>query len=165
MKKIGIISDTHHFIHPKIYDFFSEVDEIWHAGDIGSLETIDKLRTFKTIRAVYGNIDGTDIRMEYPEFNIFECEQTKILMIHIGGYPGRYQAKARKLIDEYKPDLFISGHSHILKVINDPSRGLLHINPGAAGKSGFHKKITLIRFRVDGKTFKDLEIMELPRND
>ncbi|MBI9034087.1 MAG: metallophosphoesterase family protein [Bacteroidales bacterium] len=164
MKFIGLISDTHNFIHPKTYNFFKEVDEIWHAGDIGSMEVIDALLKFKPLRAVFGNIDSHDIRSEFPEDNVFMCEEAKIFMTHIGGYPNRYQAHAKSIIIQQKPDLFISGHSHILKVMHDPKYNLLHINPGAAGKSGFHKVITLVRFRVEGKTFKDLEILEIPRN-
>ena len=117
----------------------------------------------KPLRAVYGNIDGHEIRSQYNEIEIFNCEDVKVLMIHIGGYPGRYTAVARKLINEHRPNLFITGHSHILKVINDPRNLLLHINPGAAGKNGLHKKITMVRFVVDGVTIKDLEVFEADR--
>ncbi len=163
MKKIGLISDTHSFIHPKLYEFFKDVDEIWHAGDIGDIETADKLVNFKVFRAVYGNIDNADLRKEYPKTQIFNCEDLKVYITHIGGYPKRYEASVLKQLKKEKPGLFISGHSHILKVINDPDLNLLHINPGAAGKHGFHKVSTMLRFSVDGKRIKDLEILELKR--
>ena len=163
MKRIGLLSDTHGYIHPRVSDFFSSCDEIWHAGDIGNLQTADQLKLLKTIRAVYGNIDGNEIRSEYPEVEIFNIENVKVLMIHIGGYPGRYSPTVKKLIADHKPDLFISGHSHILKVLNDQKNGLLHINPGAAGKHGLHKMITMVRFAIDGEAIKDLEIFEAKR--
>jgi uncharacterized protein len=163
MIKIGLLSDTHGFIHPRVPYFFSDVDEIWHAGDIGNQETADALAKIKPLRAVYGNIDGGTLRQYFKEAEIFQCEQVKVLMIHIGGYPGRYEPKARKLIEEHRPGIFISGHSHILKVIYDKKYLLLHINPGSAGKSGMHKLITMIRFVVDGKDIRDLEIFEAKR--
>ena len=163
MKKIGLISDTHSYIHPKLYEFFKDVDEIWHAGDIGDIETADKLVNFKVFRGVYGNIDNADLRKEYPKAQIFQCEDLKVFITHIGGYPKRYEASVLKQLKKEKPGLFISGHSHILKVINDPDLGLLHINPGAAGKHGFHKVSTMLRFSVNGNRIKDLEIMELKR--
>jgi len=163
MKKIGLLSDTHGYVHPKVSDFFSDCDEIWHAGDIGNQETADLLTAIKPLRAVYGNIDGGTLRLSFKEIEFFTCEEVKVLIIHIGGYPGRYNPKARKLIEEYKPDLFISGHSHILKIIYDKKNKLLHMNPGAAGKSGMHKLITMIRFVIDGKDIRDLEIFEAKR--
>jgi len=163
MKRIGLLSDTHTFLHPKLFDFFKDVDEIWHAGDIGNIETADKLATFKPFKAVYGNIDGNNIRNEYPKVQVFECESMKILMTHIGGYPKRYEPSILKLIKKEKPKLFISGHSHILKVINDPEYKLLHINPGAAGRSGLHKVSTMLRFNIDQSRINDLEILELKR--
>ena len=163
MKKIGLISDTHTYIHPKLFESFKDCDEIWHAGDIGNIETAGKLAAFKPLRAVYGNIDSHEVRIEYPEFQIFKCENLKVLMTHIGGYPGRYQPAVRNLIAKEKPELFISGHSHILKVMYDNKHRLLHINPGAAGKSGLHKVITFVRFTIDGKQIKDLEIVEFER--
>lgn len=163
MKRIGLLSDTHAFLHPKLFDFFKDVDEIWHAGDIGNIETADKLATFKPLKAVYGNIDDFTIRNEYPKIQVFDCESVKVLMTHIGGYPKRYESSIRKLIKREKPQLFISGHSHILKVINDPENNLLHINPGAAGKSGIHKVSTMLRFNIDLERIKDLEILELKR--
>jgi len=163
MKKIGLISDTHTFLHPRLFEFFKDCDEIWHAGDIGNLETIHKLVKFKTVRAVYGNIDGHEIRASYPEVQGFYCEQVKVLMIHIGGYPNRYDKRAKLLIEKEKPGLFISGHSHILKVMPDEKYNLLHINPGAAGKYGLHQKITFVRFVINGSEIQDLEISEMNR--
>jgi len=163
MKRIGLLSDTHGFIHPKVSDFFMHCDEIWHAGDIGNIETANKFSEIKPFKAVYGNIDGNDIRQAYNEYELFDCEQVKVLMIHIGGYPGRYNPKARKLIEEHKPKLFISGHSHILKVMPDRKNYLLHINPGSAGKSGLHKVITMVRFVIDRDDIKDLEVFEAKR--
>jgi len=163
MKRIGLLSDTHGYIDEKILIFFSDCDEIWHAGDIGNIETADILSDFKSLRAVYGNIDGTDVRIVYPNFQIFTCENVNVLMTHIGGYPGKYEKGVKEIIKELKPDLFISGHSHILKVMYDKENNLLHINPGAAGNSGLHKKQTAIRFVIEGKEIKDLEIWEKDR--
>lgn len=163
MKKIGILSDTHGFIHPGVSDFFKECDQIWHAGDIGNIETSDLLSKIKPLKAVYGNIDNTVVRTEYPEYEIFNCENVKVLIIHIGGYPGRYSQKARQLIELHEPQLFISGHSHILKVMPDKKHHLLHINPGSAGKSGLHHKITMVRLTIDGDQIKDLDVFEAAR--
>jgi len=163
MKRIGLLSDTHGYIDEKILIFFSDCDEIWHAGDIGNIETAVVLSDFKPLRAVYGNIDGTDVRIVYPNFQIFTCENVNVLMTHIGGYPGKYEKGVKEIIKELKPDLFISGHSHILKVMYDKENNLLHINPGAAGNSGLHKKQTAIRFVIEGKEIKDLEIWEKDR--
>jgi len=163
MIKIGLISDTHNYLHPKIVTFFKDVDEIWHAGDIGSVDIIENLEKFKTLRAVYGNIDGHEVRMICPKHQIFKCEELNVYMVHIGGYPGRYEKAVQKIIIDKKPDLFISGHSHILKVINDKKYKLLHINPGAAGKNGLHKFITFVRFKISQKRIYDLEIMEIER--
>jgi putative phosphoesterase len=163
MTRIGVISDTHGYINPKLLNFLHEVDEIWHAGDIGSLETINQLKKLKPVRAVYGNIDGQEIRKSYPEVQCFTIEDKKVLMIHIGGYPNRYDKKAKNLIEKEKPDIFISGHSHILKVMFDEKYNLLHLNPGAAGKSGLHQKITALRFIIDKKEVRDLEVMEIDR--
>lgn len=163
MKRIGLLSDTHTSLHPGIFGFFKDCDEIWHAGDIGNLETITQLAAFKPVKAVYGNIDGYPVRASYPEVEIFHCEEVKVLMIHIGGYPGRYEKKVRQLIEKEKPNLFISGHSHILKVMPDNKNNLLHINPGAAGKFGLHQKVTFVRFVIDGANIRDLEISEYNR--
>ncbi len=164
LKIIGLLSDTHGYFHSRIPEFFSGCDEIWHAGDIGSLEVIVQLEAIATVRAVYGNIDGGELRKDFPEVAFFTVEGLKVLMMHIGGYPGRYSSKARMLIEKYRPGLFISGHSHILKVIPDNRYGLLHINPGAAGHSGFHKSITLVRFAIEKAQPKDLEILDIDRH-
>ncbi|MFH1296684.1 MAG: metallophosphoesterase family protein [Bacteroidota bacterium] len=161
--KVGILSDTHGFLHPRIVDFFKDVDEIWHAGDIGSLETYLALEDLKPLRAVFGNIDGQDLRIRCPEVQVFQVEQVQVQMTHIGGYPGRYDRKAKDLLHENKPGLFVCGHSHILKVMYDKTHELLFINPGAAGKFGLHKAHTAVRMVIEGKTFKDLEVLDLPR--
>jgi len=163
MTRIGLLSDTHAYLHSRILDFIRDCDEIWHAGDIGSLETASELEKIKPLKAVYGNIDGQSVRLSYPEVLIFNCEQVKVQMIHIGGYPGRYEKKALDLIRTEKPKLFISGHSHILKVIYDKKNQLLHINPGSAGKYGLHHVITAVRFVINGDQIKDLEICEVER--
>lgn len=163
MKKIGLLSDTHGFFDPKLFKFFDSCDEIWHAGDIGNIETADQLAKFKPLRAVYGNIDGTEIRLTYPLHQRFLCEDVDVWMTHIGGYPGKYDRSVREQIYANPPKLFISGHSHILKVIYDKKLSLLHINPGAAGNSGYHQVKTAIRFTISGSDIKDLEIWELPR--
>lgn len=141
-------------------DFLKDVDEIWHAGDIGNIETADKIAQFKPLRAVYGNIDGGKTRIIYPEFDSWECEGVNVLMTHIGGYPGRYYPKALQKIRELSPDLFIAGHSHILKVQYDNKNELLHINPGAAGVSGFHKVRTAIRLEIREGKMENLEVCE-----
>ncbi len=164
MRKIGLLSDTHGYFHSRIPEFFSGCDEIWHAGDVGSMEVIERLEAVATVRAVYGNIDGGELRKDFSEMALFTVEGLKVLMTHIGGYPGRYTSQARELIIKYRPGLFISGHSHILKVIPDNKYGLLHINPGAAGHSGFHKSITLVRFSIDKGRVRDLEILDIDRH-
>ena len=164
MKRIGLLSDTHSWIYPGIYKFFSNCDEIWHAGDIGNTETFDELNDFKPLRAVYGNIDGQGIRTICPEIQAFNCEDVKVLIKHIGGYPGRYHKGIKELFHSVQPDLFISGHSHILKVIYDEKNKLMHMNPGAAGKFGLHQKITCLRFTIDGRTIGNLEILEKDRS-
>ena len=163
MTRIGLLSDTHTFLHPKIFEVFKDCDEIWHAGDIGNLETVNKLQKFKPVKAVYGNIDGQSVRISFPEVQVFTIENRKVLIIHIGGYPGRYEKRARLLIEKEKPDIFISGHSHILKVMYDNKHELLHMNPGAAGKFGLHLKITMLRFVIDKSEIKELEIIELEK--
>ena len=164
MKKIGLISDTHSYLHPKIFEYFIECDEIWHAGDVGNASIIDQLAKFKTIRAVYGNIDGQEIRKVCPKNQRFICEEVDVWITHIGGYPDRYSSDVREDIKKNPPNLFISGHSHILKVMYDKKLDLLHMNPGAAGKYGIHKLITMLRFSIDGKEIKNLEVIELPKN-
>lgn len=163
MKRIGIISDTHTTFDDTLRTFLKDVDEIWHAGDIGSMETADQIAAFKPLKAVCGNCDGGVMRRVFPEFQSFECEGVKVLMTHIGGYPRRYDPRALKQIRELHPQLFIAGHSHILKVINDPVHDLLHINPGAAGCFGFHAVRTAIRLVFDRGTMRDLEVGEWPR--
>ncbi len=163
MVEIGLLSDTHGYVHPRILSFFNNCGEIWHAGDLGTEEVADTLQSYKPLRAVYGNIDGTALRTRFPEIQIFSVEDVPVLMMHIGGYPGRYSPKAKTAIKRYRPALFISGHSHILKVQYDQTYKLLHINPGAAGNSGFHNKITAVRFAIDGDRIKDLEVLELGR--
>lgn len=157
--KIGLLSDTHGYIDPQLFEFFASVDEIWHAGDIGN---IDLKKIFKQpIRAVYGNIDDQNIRQEYPLHNRFKLLNKDIWITHIGGYPPRYNPRIREILSVKPPDLFICGHSHILKVIYDQKHNLLHINPGAAGKHGFHKVQTAIRFEISEKGFSELEILEM----
>lgn len=164
MTKIGLLSDTHGYIDDKLLDFFKDVDEIWHAGDSGDYEAVIKrLEEIKTVRAVYGNIDGQDIRIRYPEHNRFRIEEADIWITHIGGYPGRYDRKVKPEIFRNPPRLFISGHSHILKVMFDDKLNCLHINPGAYGKSGMHKVRTAIRFDIRGRDFMNMEILEVKR--
>lgn len=161
MRKIGLLSDTHGYWDEKFLIYFEECDEIWHAGDIGSIEIVKRFEEFKKFRAVFGNIDGGDIRLLYPEINKFTLEGVDVFMTHIGGYPGRYNPEIKKKLYESPPRLFISGHSHILKVIYDKKIHCLHMNPGAAGKQGFHKVRTLLRFSLDVGDIKDLEVIEL----
>ena len=163
MKRIGLLSDTHGWLNPKVFDFFKDCDEIWHVGDIGSTEVPDSLLAFKPLRAVYGNIDDHKIRLMFNWINIFTIENVKVMMTHIGGYPGHYEPGIKELIIKEKPNIFISGHSHILKVMNDKELNLLHINPGAAGNSGFHKIITMLRFQIDGSDIKNMELYEKRR--
>jgi uncharacterized protein len=160
MVRIGLLSDTHSFIDDSISHFFDNVDEIWHAGDIGNLAVIEKLKQKKPVRAVYGNIDNHEIRLEIPEFQIFKHDQVDILMTHIGGYPGKYAPGIAKKLVELKPKLFIAGHSHILKVMYDKKYNCLFMNPGAAGISGFHQVQTMLRFVIAGDQIKDLEVWE-----
>ena len=164
MKKISLISDTHNSLHPGFIKHLELGDEIWHAGDIGSAELVKSLRDIKPLIAVYGNIDGQDVRNICPLVQLFLCENVKVLMTHTGGYPGKYDTRVVDLIKKEKPDIFISGHSHILKVIYDKKNKLLHMNPGAAGRSGLHNKITMLQFVIDGKEIKDLDVIELDRN-
>lgn len=168
MKKIGLISDTHGYIDEQVIEHFKTCDEIWHAGDFGSMEWVNQLKSKlesvknkAVIRGVYGNIDGQDIRTYYPENLFFTCEGVNVFIKHIGGYPGRYSPGVKDLIIKNNIQLFISGHSHILKVMYDEKTNCLHMNPGAAGKQGWHKTKTLIRFVIDGKEMKDCEVIEL----
>lgn len=161
MKRIGLLSDTHGYWDERYAKYFAECDEIWHAGDIGSPELAMRLNEIRPLRAVYGNIDGGELRRTYTETLRWQCEDASILMTHIGGYPGKYDPRIRKQLLASPPDLFISGHSHILKVQYDPALACLHINPGAAGLQGWQTVRTLVRFTIDGKQFKDLEVIEL----
>jgi uncharacterized protein len=159
--KIGLLSDTHGWIHPRLFDHFADCDEIWHAGDIGNVETADRLSSFKPLKAVYGNIDDAVIRSIYKENLIFMAEEIRVWLTHIGGTPGHYDRRILPALNENPPDLFICGHSHIAKVMNDKKSGFLYMNPGAAGYNGFHKYMTAIRFYIDGKNIHDLELIEL----
>jgi uncharacterized protein len=161
MKRIGLLSDTHSYWDPRYLKYFESCDEIWHAGDIGSLEVAQKLAAFRPFRAVFGNCDGGDLRRFYTERLRWTCEGAEILMKHIGGYPGNYDPSVRTSLFTKPPKLFICGHSHILKVKYDKTLGMLHINPGAAGMQGWQKVRTLVRFTVDAGAFKDLEVVEL----
>ena len=161
MKKIGLLSDTHGYWDERYERYFEPCDEIWHAGAIGSLEVADRLAAFRPLRAVYGNIDGRELRLRFPQTLRFEVEGTEVLMKHIGGYPGNSDPSVRGSLLTRPPQLFISGHSHILKVKYDKTLSMLHINPGAAGKQGFHRVRTLVRFAVDGGSFSDLAVIEL----
>ncbi|HEY1025535.1 MAG TPA: metallophosphoesterase family protein [Sphingobacteriaceae bacterium] len=161
MKRIGLLSDTHGYLDDAVFKHFDQCDEIWHAGDFGNIELADRLASFKPLRGVYGNIDGKDIRVVYPEHLKFSCEQVSVWMTHIGGYPGKYNPKIRAEIYSKPPKIFISGHSHILKVIYDKKIGTLHLNPGAAGKQGWHKIRSLLRFCISEDKIHTLEAIEL----
>ena len=161
MKRIGLMSDTHGFIDPKIYEYFKDVDEIWHAGDVGTIEVIDDLRKFKPLRGVYGNIDDYNIRKEFPEFNRFVCEDVDVLITHIGGKPGKYSNPAFTELEKGAPKLFICGHSHILLVKMDPNYKMLWMNPGACGFKGFHSVKTILRFSITKDRIHDLEAIEI----
>jgi putative phosphoesterase len=161
MTRIGLLSDTHGFIPESVFTHFADVDEIWHAGDIGDVSTSNRLETFKPFRAVYGNIDGHELRARYPEHLSFTLEGVPVLMTHIGGYPPRYNKTIIPHLNQLKPHLFICGHSHILKVMPDATRQLLHINPGACGKQGWHKISTLVRFDLADGRVHNLEVIEL----
>jgi len=161
LTRIGLISDTHSFLDDMVFKHFANCDEIWHGGDFGTMQLADQLASFKPLKGVYGNIDGNDIRIIYPEQLVFMCEDVKVMIRHIGGYPPKYNPETRKELAIHQPQLFISGHSHILKIIYDDKINCLHMNPGAAGKQGWHKVRTLIRFVIDGKEMKDCEVIEL----
>lgn len=161
MKKIGLISDNHSYYNEELLTHLSDCDEIWHAGDIGSLESIAPLVDLATFRGVYGNIDTQDVRAEYPLNQIFMCEGIKVLMTHIGGYPGKYKTRVSKLLDQERPNLYICGHSHICKVLPDHNRQLLHMNPGAYGHHGFHAVRTILRFEINDIKIQNLRVVEL----
>lgn len=159
--KIGLISDTHGYIDDSIVHHLKDCDEIWHAGDIGSLVVMDRLAECIKVRAVYGNVDDLELRQKYPEELIFSVAGIKVYIIHIGGYPPNYTPKIRQRLNEVKPGLFICGHSHIVRIMQDPQRELLHINPGAAGRQGFHRKRSIVRFTISAGKIEDLQLIEL----
>lgn len=161
MKKILLLSDSHSYIDERILDYAKQADEIWHCGDFGNMEVIEALEKTKPMRGVYGNIDGTEIRKIFPEVLRFRCEELEVLMIHIGGFPGKYTPLAKKEIEGLTPKLFISGHSHILKAMFDQKNNLLHLNPGAMGKVGWHQMRTMMRFEINKDQIENLEIIEL----
>lgn len=161
MRHILLISDTHNFLDPLLFKHIGDADEVWHAGDIGQLDLCQRIEQQRPLKAVFGNADGTDIRQTYPEDLVFDCENVKVLITHIGGYPGRYTARATTLLRQHRPTLFICGHSHILKVMYDEKNQVLHMNPGACGKHGFHLKKTALRFTIEGKEIKNLAVIEL----
>ncbi len=162
--KIGVLSDTHGFLHPDAYTFFEGCDEIWHAGDIMDSSVLIELEIIApTVRAVFGNCDDWDIRRDISEYEIFECENHTVALMHIVGYPGRYQPKALEIIRNHKPTIFVAGHSHILKIMYDKYHNLLFINPGAAGKYGIHTRLTMLRFNIEGTDIKNMEIYDIPK--
>lgn len=163
MKKILLLSDTHSYIDDHILKHAQKADEVWHAGDIGDLAVTDALKKIKPLKAVYGNIDNHEIRNEFPLNLRFFCEDVEVWITHIGGYPGRYSPAVRDEIRNNPPRIFICGHSHILKVMPDKKLNLIHMNPGAIGKHGFHKVRTMLRFTIDGKKIENLEVIEVPR--
>ncbi len=163
MKKIGLISDTHSYIDDEILLHLRSCDEVWHAGDFGNQEVINSLKEAGLTQGVYGNIDDNTIQQQFPLLNVFKCEGVTVMMQHIAGYPGRYSKGVKENIKKYKANLFISGHSHILKIMYDEALQCLHINPGAAGKQGWHKVRTIVLFTIDGKEIKDCKIVEFPR--
>ena len=161
MKRIGILSDTHGYWDDRYAQYFGECDEIWHAGDFGSSEVADRLAAVCPLRGVYGNIDGGDLRRRFAERCRFKCEEVDVLLKHIGGWPGHYDASVRGSLLARPPQLFVAGHSHILRVMHDRALDCLYVNPGAAGRAGFHKVRTLVRLTVDGREVRDLEVVEL----
>ena len=163
MKKILLLSDTHSYIDDTILKYVKLADEIWHVGDIGDLKVTDSIQKLKPLKAVYGNIDDEKARLEFPLDNRFMCEGVDVWMTHIGGYPNKYNVRIREKINENPPQLFISGHSHILKVMPDKKLNLLHMNPGAIGKHGFHKVRTMLRFIIDGRKIENLEVIEFKK--
>ena len=161
MKRIGLLSDTHGHWDKRYAKHFAQCDEVWHAGDIGSLDVAERFEAFCPFRAVYGNIDGRDLRLRFGELLRFRVEECNVIMTHIGGYPGRYSPTIRKVLCSERPQLFVAGHSHILKVMYDKELGCLHVNPGAAGRQGWHAVRTLMKLTIDGSEIKDLEVVEL----
>ena len=164
MKKILLLSDTHSHLDEAMLKFINQADEVWHAGDIGDIKVTDEIKKLKPLIAVYGNIDNALIRSEFPLHNRFWCEEVDVWITHIGGYPGRYTPSVRESLNNNPPKLFITGHSHILKVINDKKLGLLHMNPGAAGIHGFHQVRTMLRFEIHKDKIQKMEVIEIERN-
>jgi len=160
MKKIGILSDSHGWLHPQAFTFFKGCDEIWHAGDICDPEVLDQLWLIAPVKAVFGNCDDWKIRSYTTEYLVFPCEEHKVALMHITGYPGRYELKTKEIIVREKPTIFVGGHSHILKVMQDAKNNLLFINPGAAGRTGIHKHITMLRFEINGKEIANMDIFD-----
>jgi putative phosphoesterase len=158
--RIGVISDTHGWVDQAVYKHFTDVDEIWHAGDAGNIDVITELEAFKPLKAVWGNCDNFEVRSAAKEFLFFMAGEKRVLMIHIGGYPGHYSARALELIRECKPDIFVCGHSHIVRVIYDKKHEMLCINPGAAGRTGLHRVMTLLRFSINDGKLSDMEVIE-----
>ena len=163
MKKILLLSDTHSYIDDKMMDYVSQADEVWHAGDIGDLKVTDTIKKVRPLRAVYGNIDDAKARLEFPLHNRFMCEKVNVWITHIGGFPGRYDSRIKEEMYQNPPKLFITGHSHILKVMNDKKLGLLHMNPGAIGKHGFQRVRTMLRFEIENEKIQNLEVIEFKR--
>lgn len=159
--RIGVLSDTHGFLDEAVFDYFAECDEVWHAGDLGSIDVLDRLKAFRPTRAVYGNIDGADVRAEVKRDLSWECAGMQVYMIHIGGYPGNYDPRAKREIAKRRPGLFVCGHSHILKVARDPALGLICVNPGAAGHRGWHTVRTILRFAIEAGRVAAAEAIEL----
>jgi putative phosphoesterase len=163
MIRIGVLSDTHGHMDEPVLDFFRDCDEIWHAGDLGDIEIMDLLGQNRVYRGVYGNIDGWDVRRELPEFLEFKVEEVKVLITHIGLYAGQYKNEVVDRLNSFKPNVFVCGHSHILKVKYDQSRKMLHINPGSAGIQGIHQVRTAVRFEIDGDRIENMDVLELPK--
>ena len=161
MLRIGLLSDTHAYLDPTLFEHFKDCDEVWHGGDVGDVTVLDALENFKPVRGVYGNIDDTMVRARLPLNNFFELGGLRVLITHIGGYPGRYTPRLRSLLESERPDLYICGHSHILKVMPDKKRSLLHMNPGACGRHGFHRMRTVLRFCIKDQQIINLEVIEL----
>lgn len=164
-KKIGILSDTHGFVAKQLFSFFESCDELWHAGDWGDVNVFHELSKLAPVKGVYGNIDGIDIRSQFPEVLHFNCEGLQVCMLHIGGYPGKYSPQFRQVLTKHMPDIMVCGHSHILKVMRDAHTGIMHINPGAAGNKGFHTYSTAIRLHIEDKKLHNLEVWETKRTD
>lgn len=159
--KIGLLSDTHNYLDPAIYDYFQDCDELWHAGDIGTSDLLNQLQKFKSTRVVYGNIDSTDLQRDLPEDLWFDCEGAKVLITHIAGKPPRYNKRVLGVIGANPPNILVCGHSHILRVIYDKTNQLLYLNPGACGRQGIHKIRTLLRFEILDGAARNMEVIEL----